>query len=215
MNDQIILEISVKVIGLTKSTREKSLRFKAQMLGTFWFSDHHLKQPSVRRVETIKHVVFTIGNNFNVDLVVQLRGPEEALLVVEVLVRRLRETRDFPVEVGVGEADLGHVASGCRLAVGKFTAHNLRLGAEVLFLILRIILNGPILLVQRAHVLVVVRVVVIVESVLALSRLVRGPVAMRHQVESAPVEHVADLLGIEALKLLKIDLLQQVELFVR
>jgi hypothetical protein len=141
--------------------------------------------------------------------------------VVEILVRRLREALNLTVAV---EGDLRVKLPGVHMlsfviessGLQRLLSEDLRLGAEVLLFVLWEILDGPILFVQSAQILIIVRVVVVVEGIHPLVRLVHfGIATMRDQVEAALVEYLANLLWVKALQLVEINCLQQVELLFR
>lgn len=119
------------------------------------------------------------------------------VLVVEILVRRLREALDLTIIAGKGEVGLELPLASRHLLL----AHDLRLGAEIHFLVLREIIDGPVFLVESAEVLVIVRVVMIVECVHALVRLIHFRIAaVGHKVQAALIEDLADLRRIKVLQ---------------
>ena len=117
-----------------------------------------------------------------------------------------------PRQLFVAARSIGH---GHILETILFLSENLRLRAEVLLLILRIIVNSPIFHVKLAKVLVVVGVVVIVEGIHPLVCLVKQrSTLMLNEIEAALVENTADLDGVQVLQSVEINLRQQVQLLI-
>ncbi len=151
----------------------------------------------------------------------------EHLLVVEVLVRcpgealrgattqrnhvSLRSHGGNTARMVRTESSLRRFYSTHELVV---TPDNLRLRAELLLVILRVVLDRPLLSVHGAEVLVVVRVVMVVEAIHALVRLVHLGLSMRVHVESCLLEDLRDLCRVQVLQLVEIDCLQQLLLLV-
>ena len=75
-------------------------------------------------------------------------------------------------------------------------AEHLRLSAELVVPVLREVVHGSIVFMKGAEVLVIIRVVVIIESVHAFVRFVERPIPNRLRVEAALLEDLADLSGI-------------------
>ena len=87
------------------------------------------------------------------------------------------------------------------------SAEDLRLCAEILLLILWEVVDSAVLAVQRAEVLVIVRVVVVVEAEHAF--LVLGLSASQSS-DTALLNYGTDLGGIKVLQLIKVDAREQI-----
>ena len=117
-----------------------------------------------------------------------------------------------PRQLFVAARSIGH---GNILETILLLAEYLRLRAEIHLLILRIIVDGPIVHVKLAKVLVVVGVVVIVEGIHPLVCFVhQRSTLMLNKIEAALVENATDLDGIQVLQSVEINLRQQVQLLV-
>lgn len=131
---------------------------------------------------------------------------------MEVLVSRLREAHVGPIR----QRMLRRLSVRRLLWIARsgtfvhFIAEDLRLRAEILLLILREVVDSAVLAVQRAEILVIVRVVVVVEAEHAFFVLsLTGQTC-----NTALLYDGADLGGIKVLKLVEVDAREQFLLLV-
>ena len=133
----------------------------------------------------------------------------EHLLAVEILVCCLREAHVGSIRQGMlRRLSMGRLV---RLLIATWARHlsaeYLRLCAEILLLILWEVVDSAVLAVQRAEVLVIVRVVVVVEA--EHTFLVLGLSASQSS-ETALLYDGTDLGGVKVLQLIKVDAREQI-----
>lgn len=137
------------------------------------------------------------------------------LLVVVVLVRCLWESLLLQHISLLESPDIvGQAGMESLFPLAHLLPDDLRARSEVMLAILTRVLIVALVRMQRAQVLEFVRVVVIVERVLALRRAHSLVARHRHQVKTAVVHHLPDLLNIQFLQGIEVDRIEQVQLLI-